>query len=102
MTWVWGKNAGPWLQLNNAGFGIGAILRMHDLMSRCCGCERVLCSWSMCLFLLLSRIVALAVVLTAHLAAIVGLWLTGSWDALLDGSLTIASWLCAASRLQEL
>jgi hypothetical protein len=24
MTWVWGKKAGPWLQLNNAGFGIGA------------------------------------------------------------------------------
>lgn len=25
MTWVWGKKAGPWLQLNNAGFGIGAL-----------------------------------------------------------------------------
>jgi fucose permease len=25
MTWLWAEKAGPWLQLNNAGFGIGAL-----------------------------------------------------------------------------
>mmetsp|Transcript_11746 Transcript_11746/g.30179 ORF Transcript_11746/g.30179 Transcript_11746/m.30179 type:complete len:528 (-) Transcript_11746:914-2497(-) len=25
MTWIWAEKAGPWLQINNAGFGIGAL-----------------------------------------------------------------------------
>ena len=26
MTWVWGKDCAPYMQLNNAGFGLGSLL----------------------------------------------------------------------------